>query len=67
MVATARNILTSMHAYQYSYVARYRYVYSHSNRLVLVDLCNCLVEMQQHIDILSYRDTLGSDTVSIHI
>ena len=23
--------------------------------------------MQQYIDILAYRDTLGSDTVSIHI
>ena len=26
-----------------------------------------ILEMQQYIDILSYRDTLGSDTVSIHI
>ena len=25
------------------------------------------LEMQQYIDISSYRDTLGSDTVSIHI
>ena len=25
------------------------------------------VEMQRYIDISSYRDTLGSDTVSIHI
>ena len=26
-----------------------------------------VLEMQQYIDISSYRDTLGSDTVSIHI
>ena len=26
----------------------------------------CVLEMQQYIDISSYRDTLGSDTVSIH-
>ena len=26
-----------------------------------------VVEMQQYIDISAYRDTLGSDTVSIHI
>ena len=29
--------------------------------------CICYVEMQQYIDISPYRDTLGSDTVSIHI
>ena len=27
----------------------------------------CILEMQQYIDILPYRDTLGSDTVSIYI
>ena len=26
-----------------------------------------LLEMQRYIDMSSYRDTLGSDTVSIHI
>ena len=26
-----------------------------------------VLEMQRYIDILSYRDTLGSDTVLIHI
>ena len=26
-----------------------------------------ILEMQRYIDISSYRDTLGSDTVSIHI
>ena len=26
-----------------------------------------ILEMQQYINISSYRDTLGSDTVSIHI
>ena len=26
-----------------------------------------ILEMQQYIDISPYRDTLGSDTVSIHI
>ena len=29
--------------------------------------CRSLLEMQQYIDILPYRDTLGGDTVSIHI
>ena len=27
----------------------------------------CFLEMQQYINILPYRDTLGGDTVSIHI
>ena len=26
-----------------------------------------VLEMQQYIDVSTYRDTLGSDTVSIHI
>ena len=30
-------------------------------------VCVCVLEMQQYIDISSYHDTLGSDTVSIHI
>ena len=30
-------------------------------------IANYILEMQQYIDISSYRDTLGSDTVSIHI
>ena len=27
----------------------------------------CILKMQQYIDISPYRDTLGDDTVSIHI
>ena len=27
----------------------------------------CVLEMQQYINISPYRDTLGGDTVSIHI
>ena len=38
---------------------------------VRVCVCVCVrvrvLEMQQYIDISPYRDTLGSDTVSIHI
>ena len=30
-------------------------------------LCVRVLEIQRYIDISSYRDTLGSDTVSIHI
>ena len=30
-------------------------------------VCTYVLEMQQYIDILPYRDTLGGDTVSIHI
>ena len=35
----------------------------------IVILIECQIEMQQYIDISSYRDTLGSDIVlvSIHI
>ena len=32
-----------------------------------VCVCVCVLEMQQYIDISPYCDTLGSDTVSIHI
>ena len=32
-----------------------------------VTICSyCIVEMQQYINISSYRDTLSNDTVSIH-
>ena len=30
-------------------------------------VCMYVLEMQQYIDISPYRDSLGSDTVSIHI
>ena len=32
-----------------------------------IEILHHVLEMQRYIDILPYRDTLGSDTVSIHI
>ena len=59
-----------MKRYGYIYVAiRVGHCFSEStiSQLLCQDKIYSLIEMQQYIDISPYHDTLGSDTVSIHM
>ena len=42
-------------------------VYVRMHVMLCMYVCMYVLEMQQYIDISPYRDTLGGDTVSIHI